>query len=372
MTQKPLSEPEVETFPAVQRLPAVGGPADLASLEWSDPLLVEPVWSWAPSCLALDSDRIVVNWARYADPKPRYMAAVQLSSRTVGSPVPTGFNDTFCHTHERRLAPFGSSQYVGAERAGRDRVLGRVGSVADLKVSLSDTTELGSPCGDESDLYRLDNGLYVVSGRGLCGRVDRPSFAVFRASGDGDMAVVGRAEVGHESLISFLVCRSMNRVGLIHKGGMEVYEIGRDGAVSDRLHVDVPEMSRDDWHWGLGVDLGDGRVAQLYCWASDPTVLVGDLRQDDPALIVRLFHHPKPSYLYRRACFVDGHLIIPGCQVLDVFDARSESPSSWQLVKRYNLPDLCDCGFPCVVGQQLVLLYRAPFSCNLTLQIGRN
>ena len=326
-----------------------------------------------PSCLALDSNRVVVNWYRAADSRPRYVTVVQVSLRTVGPLVPTGFSDKVVFIHERRLAPLGPSQCVVADRAGSGRVVGRVVSVAALTVSLSDPTKLGSSCGKESDLYRLDNGLHVVSGRGLCGHADRPSFAVFRASRDGVVAVERRAQVSQTSpQMSFLVSRSANRVGLIHWRGMNVYGIGSDGTVSGGSHVAVPGMSSDYWYWGLGVDLGGGRVAQLFFNAEDPTVLVVDLCQSGPAMIVGTFPHPKPTKWDRRACCTGGHLIIPGHKVLDVFDTRSKSPSSWQHVKQYNLPDLWGSGFPCVVDQQLVLVYRSTSPFKLTLRIGKN
>ena len=368
-----LGEVETETLPAVQHLPAIGVPGDLTTLKWSEPLIVDSKGSVVPSCLALDSDRIVANWVRWDDPKPRYMTVVQLSRRKAGPLVPTGFNDKdHPWIQERRLAPLGPSQCVVADRAGSDRVVGRVANVADLTVSLSDPTELGSPCGRESDLYRLDNGLYVVSGRGLCGHTDRPSLAVFRANSDGVVAVESRGEVNQTNpAMSFLVSRSENRVGLAHAGGLDVYGIGSDGAVSGISHVAVPGMSREDWYRGLGVDLGGGRVAQLYVNTDDPTVLVVDLCQSGPTMIVGRFHHPKPTEHARRACCTGGYLIIPGEKVLDVFDTRSKSPSSWQHVTRYDLPDLRSCGFPCVVGQQLVLLYYST-SLKLTLRIGKN
>ena len=375
MSQKILSEGETEALPAVQRLPAVGGPGDLGNLEWSEPLVVDSERSWIPSCLTLDSDRLVVSWQRSPSPYSRYMTAVRLSSRTVGPLVPTGFSDKAYIIQERRLAPFGPSQCVVADRDGGDRVVGRLARAADLVVLLSDPTELGSPCGQESDLYRLDNGLYVVSGRGLGGHADRPSLTVFRASGDGAVAVVSRVEVGRTSShMSFLVSRSLNRVGLAHKGSLDVYGIGSDGTVSGGSHVAVTWMGASDWYHGLGIDLGGGRVAQLYRFSSDPIALVVDLHQDGPTMIVGTFRHPKPTPAWRRACYARGHLIIPGHKVLDVFDAHSETPSSWQHIKRYSLPGLWDCGSPCVVDQQLVLPYRHSTASSYTfsLLIGKN
>ena len=135
------------------------------------------------------------------------MTVVRVSRRTIGPLVPTGFNDKeIPWIHEQRLAPLGPSQCVVADRAGSDRVVGRVASVTDLIVSLSDPTELGSPCGKESDLYRLDNGLHVVSGLGLCGHADRPSLAVFRALSDGAVTVERRAEVSQTSPVHVLPC----------------------------------------------------------------------------------------------------------------------------------------------------------------------
>ena len=37
--------------------------------------------------------------------------------------------------------------------------------------------------------------------------------------------------------------------------------------MSGGSHVAVPGMSREDWFCGLGVDLGGGRVAQLWVLA---------------------------------------------------------------------------------------------------------
>ena len=361
-------------IPAVQRLPAVGGPADLTNLNWGPSRVVDSEQSNYPSCLALDSNRLIVNWQRPPYPYSRYMTAVRLNPWKASGPfVSTGYNDTVQNIHERRLAPFGPSQCVVADRDAHDHLVGRVATVAGLIVSLMAPTELGSPCGTESDLYRLDNGLYVVSGRGLCGHSDYPSLVVFRVSYDGFVAVLGRAEVSQTSpRMSFLVGRSVNRVGLAHEDGLDVYDIRSDGTVSDAAHVAVPGMERGDWYRGLGVDLGRGRVAQLWWSATHPTILAVDLRQPIPTVTVRTFRPPEPTSGPRRACCAGGYLIIPGKGVLDVFNARSDTLASWQHVKRYTLKDLWNSGFPCVVDQHLVLVYSStPPSEKLILQLGR-
>ena len=118
--------------------------------------------------------------------------------------------------------------------------------------------------GEASDVYRLDCGVYVASGRGLGGDDERAGLCVFRVDVDGTVSVVSRESVGVATdYLSLLVSRSQNRVCVAHVGGVSVVGVGVDGRLSECESLTVDGYCRD-WYWGIGVDLGGGRVVQMY------------------------------------------------------------------------------------------------------------
>ena len=102
-------------------------------------------------------------------------------------------------------------------------------------MTLDDATELGGPCGQASDVYRLDNGLYVVSGHGVGvgGEAGRAGVCAVRVGLDGRVEVLGRRAVGAAtSRLSLMVSRSRNRVCVAHAGGVSVVRVGPDGKMA--------------------------------------------------------------------------------------------------------------------------------------------
>ena len=132
------------------------------------------------------------------------MRAVRRSDGSLGPLVDTGFSNHPIWIHERRVAPLGTDRCVVVERTGSERVVCRRACVAGLSVTLDDATELGGPCGQASDVYRLDNGLYVVSGHGVGvgGSAGRAGVCAVRVGLSGLVEVVGRRAVGACDLAS--------------------------------------------------------------------------------------------------------------------------------------------------------------------------
>ena len=118
-----------------------------------------------------------------------------------------------------------------------------------------------------SDVYRLDNGLYVVSGHGVGvgGEAGRAGVCAVRVGLDGRVEVLGRRAVGAAtSRLSLMVSRSRNRVCVAHAGGVSVVRVGPDGKMascgelavagysgSSRLAL-VPWRGRGPWGWPGG------------------------------------------------------------------------------------------------------------------------
>ena len=134
------------------------------------------------------------------------------------------------------------------------------------------------------------------------------------------------------------------------------------------------------WYNGLGVDLGGGRVVQLYCVSIRPELVVVDVGDDGVAArvvgTVRK-HEPSGVLPYRRACTAGAHLVLPGCvwagsAPVDIVRVAAADPAAWSHVRRYTIPDMeCD-GHPCVVGGQIVLVYRSYTSPHhLRMRVGR-
>ena len=114
---------------------------------------------------------------------------------------------------------------------GRARLCVVVRVCPGLVVTLGEgVTELGGPCGCYVDVYRLGNGMYVVSGLGLGGQSDRGGLCVFGVGASGSVAVKGRASVGVSTDgLSVMVSRCRNRVCVAHKGGVSVVSVDSDG-----------------------------------------------------------------------------------------------------------------------------------------------
>ena len=202
------------------------------------------------------------------DPKTNHMRAVRRSDGSLGPIVDTGFSNRAFWIQERRVAPLGADRCVLLERQRDQRVVCRRACVAGLAVTLDDATELGGPCGLASDVYRLDNGLYVVSGHGagVGGEAGRAGVCAVRVGLDGRVEVLGRRAVGAAtSYLSLMVSRSRNRVCVAHAGGVSVVRVGPDGKMASSGELAVAAYC-GDWYDGLGVDLGGGRVVQLYCY----------------------------------------------------------------------------------------------------------
>ena len=153
-------------LPPAMRLPAVDLGFDVGALRWGEPVAIDTESNpMQPSLAALDDDRLVVAWLR-AGPKTNHLRAVRQSDGSLGPIVDTGFSNSLSWFQERRVAPLASDRCVVVERERGQRVVCRRACVAGLAVTLDNATELGGPSGGASDVYRLDNGLFVVSGYG--------------------------------------------------------------------------------------------------------------------------------------------------------------------------------------------------------------
>ena len=194
----------VMRLPPAMRLPAMDLGVDLAALSWGEPVTIDWVGRpRLPSVAALDDDRLVVAWMR-CESKTNHIRAVRRLGRSRGPVVDTGFRNEPYWIQERRVAPLGADRCVLLERQRDQRVVCRRACVAGLAVTLDDATELGGPCGQASDVYRLDNGLYVVSGHGagVGGEAGRAGVCAVRVGLDGRVEVLGRRAVGAATGIS--------------------------------------------------------------------------------------------------------------------------------------------------------------------------
>ena len=224
-------------LPRAQRLPAVDVGVDVGALSWGEPVTIDTVdYPWLPSVAALDDDRLVVAWLRI-DPETNHLRAVRRSDGSLGPIVDTGFSNLGYWIQERRVAPLGSDRCVLVERQRSQRVVCRRACVAGLSVTLDDATELGGPCGLASDVYRLDNGVYVVSGHGagVGGEAGRAGVCAVRVVLDGRVEVLGRRAVGAAtatSHLSLMVSRSRNRVCVAHAGGVSVVRVDPAGKMA--------------------------------------------------------------------------------------------------------------------------------------------
>ena len=123
--------------------------------------------------------------------------------------------------------------------------------------------------------------------------------------------------------------------------------------------------TRSDWYRGLGVDLGGGRVVQLYCRATGLSLswwmwAVMAWRRVWSGLSASTSRVVANSR-YRRACTAGAHLVLPGCAggsaPVDIVRVAAADPAAWSHVRRYTIPDMWFHGHPCVVGGQIVLVY---------------
>ena len=226
-----------------------------------------------------------------------------------------------------------------------------------------------------SDVYRLDNGLYVVSGHGagVGGEAGRAGVCAVRVVLDGRVEVLGRRAVGAAtatSHLSLMVSRSRNRVCVAHAGGVSVVRVDPAGkmASSGELAVVgyVTGSTVYPWYRGLGVDLGGGRVVQLFSASSRPELVVVDVGDDGVAarVVGTVRKHQSDSGTCRRACTAGAHLVLPGGDAgrfgpVDIVRVAAADPAAWSHVRRYTISDMYAHGHPCVVGGQIVLVYRS-------------
>ena len=116
------------------------------------------------------------------------------------------------------MAPLDGDGCVVVDRDGTSKAVCRRAGVSGMVATLDEgVTELGGPCGYYVDVYRLGNGVYVVSGLGLGGQSDRGGLCVFGVGASGSVGVLGRASVGVSTgALSVMVSRCRNRVCVAH------------------------------------------------------------------------------------------------------------------------------------------------------------
>ena len=348
------------TAPRIPQLPAMDVCVDVGNLTWSSPLKIDAQDGYCPSVLALDGDRIVVTWLR-PGLNTNHIRCVCVSDGRMGPIVETGLGNDPHEIHERRLSPLSPSSCVMVERKKRDRpVLCRRACVSDLVVTLDSAVELGGVSWSASDVYRLDCGVYVASGRGLGGDDSRAGLCVFRIDVDGTVSVVCRESVGVATdALSVLVSRSQNRVCVAHKGGVSVVSVGVDGRVSECASLPVDGYC-DYWYWGIGVDLGGGRVVQMYCTSHQSSLVVVDVGggSRSAGVLGIVSKHEASRNWSHRACTVGEYLVLPGGNApVDMVCVSAANPREWSHVRRYTIQDIRCHAYPCVVGGKIVLVY---------------
>ena len=340
-------------LPLAMRLPALEVGVDLGALRWGEPVTLDTDGRpRLPSVAALDDDRLVVAWLRFG-PETNHMRAVRRSDGSLGPIVDTGSQTFPFLIQERRIAPLGADRCVVVERQRERRMVCRRAYVGGLAVTLDDATELGGRCGLVSDVYRLDNGLYVVSGHGVGvgGEAGRAGVYVVRVGLDGRVEVVGRRAVGvTTSHLSLMVSRSRNRVCVARAGGVSVVHVGRSGEMAScgELAVAGYDTGEADYPWyrGVGVDLGGGRVVQLNCSSSQPELVVVDVGGSGvSAHAVGTVRKHEPGAGGRRACTAGAHLVLPGgagrgSAPVDIVRVAAADPAAWSRVRRHTIPDV--------------------------------
>ena len=282
---------------------------------------------------------------------------------------------------ERRLAALDGDGCVVVDRDGTSKAVCRRAGVSGMVVTLGEgVTELGGPCGYYVDVYRLGNGVYVVSGLGLGGQSDRGGLCVFGVGESGSVAVLGRASVGVSTDgLSVMVSRCRNRVCVAHKGGVSVVSVDSDGVVHEHGTHAVSGVSGDWYQVGLGWTLVVVELCSCTINSNRAELVVVDVgRGGDGGRVVGVVKKHEPSGGYeRRACCAGEHLVVPGYVgkwngPVDIVRMGGDELSSWSHVRRYTIPDLNthSGGHPCVVGGKLVLVYMAKSPNHLKMRIG--
>ena len=378
-----MAEKSKDTIEDPQKLPATAGPPDLTNLQWGHPVLLDTETDCNDPCaLALDRDRAVLYWTRNrTETRTRFMAAVQLSTEKIGDIVPTEFDDTFWPPfQEQRLAPLDADTFVAAERDGETKAMARAVSVSEgLKLTLRDPDEVCAPCGLGTDLYRLFNGNYVLGTIGMTDKGTRPGFCVFSVD-KATFKVTQRSQkcLGKDSpysspYMSLLVSRSKNRVAIGDVHGLTAFEVNSDLSIIDKGRTNVTCLS-EFWYRGFGLDIGEGCAVQMFCSARLTDMLVVDLNQDDPdKLVLAVVKRHTERLDYHRPCVVGGHIVVCGRYRMDVINIKGKEtkPRDWSHVREYWHPDMCSCGTPCVVGDQLALFYQSIEGRQLRMLIGK-
>ena len=98
------------TVMALASLPAQGyGPLNVGSLAWGSAQVESGRDCYWGTPLALDAERVVVDWQNGSGGYQRPLRCVRVSNGEVGWPIGTDHKDDGANNHEKRLAPLGST-----------------------------------------------------------------------------------------------------------------------------------------------------------------------------------------------------------------------------------------------------------------------
>ena len=147
-----------------------------------------------------------------------------------------------------------------------------------------------------------------------------------------------------------------------------------------KLGTTLTADCNNPWYRGVGVDLGGGRVVQLFCRSNQIRACGGGCGRCLVCLRVwwglcastsRVLATIGARALLGRIWCCLGVLSPAGLLLLTLCEWRQRTLRTWSHVRRYTIPDMYRHGNPCVVGGQIVLVYFSTSPYHLNMRVGR-
>ena len=343
------------------KVPSTTAPADPGSLTWSRPVCVDRTSGYAPMVLALSRDRFVMTWLSSAAELTRKVAAATYTDKAVRESTTTAFTDGDLSNRPLCMAPIVGGQVIIGPKGPDEIHVCKVTVGTDNKVTAAATKTLGHPSYTELGIIRIGNDVYVATGLRYTLRSFNSAVCTFKLKDDGTPEHFKVRQVsGREFSMSMIPSRDKNRFALGLPSGLHFYEVKDDSEITKLAKVSVGDSYPKDWFQCVPVDMGNGKAVLFYRFASDTRMMIVDLQQPDSGVVsVGAIDNFEKGYGPRRPCFAKGHLYIPSTHKLDVIKATDSDPKKWTHVKTYAMEEMFEDGFPCMVGSNVVLVYRS-------------